>query len=312
MAIFIRSRILLIKTETVYGTDSVPTGSLNAVLAKDVTISTMEGQDVERDLDLPYFGNTGSIPADLHRKISFKVELEPSGTAGTAPAWGAALRACGMSETSVALTSVTYAAVTDNPQSATIYFWVGNTRYTMPGSRGTVKLMYSKQGIPYLEFTFTGLFTLPTEVARPMPVTLTGFRDPKIAAARHVPTFTLNGVSTLKLAALSLDMGKVVEPRLLINAEEILITDGREKLDLTIEAEALSLINPFQLAMDQTKVPLQFIHGTVAGRRATLNVPLLQLARPTSLGESQGVVEWPLQGMPIPNAGNDQLTLVLT
>jgi hypothetical protein len=312
MAIFFRSKILLLKTETTPGTDAAPNGAANAFLAQDVVISVMEGQDVDRTLDLPYFGNTGTIPADLHSKISFKVELEPSGTAGTVPAWGPALRACGMAQTVVASTSVTYNPITDNPESATIHFWLGGTRYAMLMSRGNAKLMYGKQGIPYIEFSFTGLFAVPTEVARPTPVTLTGFKAPKIAAKRHVPTFTLNAISTLKLSTFALDLGKVVEPRLLINTEEILITAGNDKVDLTIEAEAVTLLNPYQLALDQTPMAMQFIHGTVAGKRTTINVPALQLARPGNPADSQGVVEWPLNGKPLPNTGNDQFTIVLT
>lgn len=312
MAIFFRNKIFTLKTETVYGTDAAPTPALNSMLALDVILSPMEGQDVDRNLDLSYFGNTGTLVADLHMKMAFKVELEPSGTAGTAPAWGPAIMACGMAQTVVAVTSVTYNPITDLPTSASIHFWVGNTQYRMLGARGTFKMMWDKQGIPYLEFTLTGLFNVATEGARPTGSVFTAFKTPKIAAKRHAPTFTLGGVSSLKLSALSLDLANAVEPRLLINSEEILITGRNPKLDMVVEAEALSLLNPFQTALDSGSMALQFIHGTVAGKRATLNVPALQIARPTSLDNAQGVVNWPLSGMPLPVTGNDEFTLVLT
>jgi hypothetical protein len=307
-----RTRLLLIKTETVYGTDAVPTAALNAFLANDVSIQPMEGQDVDRDLTLPYFGNTGTIPADLHAKISFKVEAEPFGVAGTPPAWAPALRACGFAQTVVAATSVTYNPITDNPESATIKFWLGNTLYAMLGSRGNVKLTYSKQGIPYLEFSFTGLFTVAAELVRPSGAVLSNFKKPKIAAKRHAGTFSLNGITALKLASLSLDLGNQVEPRLLINSEDILITGRSPKLDMVIEAEPTSTLNPYQLAMDQTAMALQWQHGTVAGSRFAVNVGVLQLMRPGSPADSQGIVEWSLSGTPIPTAGSDDFTFVLT
>ena len=47
------------------------------------------------------------IPGTRLGKISFKVENKGSGTAGTAPAIGKLLKACGFGETVVAVTSVT-------------------------------------------------------------------------------------------------------------------------------------------------------------------------------------------------------------
>ncbi|SEN74590.1 hypothetical protein SAMN05216227_10232 [Pseudorhodobacter antarcticus] len=101
-----RNRLLMCKTETVYGTDSIPTGMANAILGVDVQVMPMEGNDVSRELDLPYMAAQGTIPAELHTKLPFKIELTPSGTAGVAPAWGPLLHACGCAQTIVATTSV--------------------------------------------------------------------------------------------------------------------------------------------------------------------------------------------------------------
>ena len=80
-----RSKFFLAKIETVYGTDSVPTPAANAILVTAPKLQPMEGTDVDRDLDLPYLGAQGTIPNELHAKLAFKVELAPSGTAGTVP-----------------------------------------------------------------------------------------------------------------------------------------------------------------------------------------------------------------------------------
>ena len=90
-----RNKILLAKIETTYGVDAVPVAATNGILATDVKLQPMEGTDVSRDLDLPYFGAQGTIPNELNAKLSFKVELAPSGSAGTVPGWGPLLRACG-------------------------------------------------------------------------------------------------------------------------------------------------------------------------------------------------------------------------
>jgi hypothetical protein len=304
------TKILAAKIEATYGVDSIPTGAANAILAKDVVWTPMNGNDVDRELDTPFLGQLGSIPSELHAKLSFKVELAPSGTAGTAPAWGVLMRACGCAETLVASTSVTYNPVTDAHSSVVFYLWIGGTRYVMRGARGNVKLNLSAQGIPYLEFEFTGLYQVPTEVARSAP-TLTGFRRPLIANDQNTPTFTISGTDFI-LRSLMFDAGNIVEPRFLINSEEIWITDKAETVEFVVEAVPLSTWNPFALAVAMTSLPVILAHGVGAGNIATLNMPLMQLQRPQALQAAQNIKEWSLRGLPLPNAGNDQWTLVLT
>lgn len=67
----------------------------------------MEGEDVSRELDLPYMAAQGTIPAGLHGKITFEVVLQNGGTAGTAPPWAQLMRACGCNQTVSAGASVT-------------------------------------------------------------------------------------------------------------------------------------------------------------------------------------------------------------
>lgn len=310
MPIFFRSKILLFKTDATYGTDPVPTGAANAVLAVDVKLMPMEGQDLSRELDLPYLAAEPTIPADLHMKLSFKVELAPSGAAGTAPAWGPLLRACGCAQTIVAATSVTYNPVSSGHESGTFYFWLGGTQYKMLGSRGNAKFTIGASGIPYIEFEFTGLFSVATEVVRPTP-TLTGFQKPLVASKTNTPVFTLGGTA-LVMRQFNLDLGNQIEPRFLINSESIMLVDRAEKLSVTVEAEPLTLVNPYQLAAGAATTAVVLQHGVLAGARATINVPLAQMQRPAGLEQAQNIVEWPLSLIPLANSGNDQWTLVLS
>ena len=80
----------------------------------------------------------------------------------------------------------------------------------------------------------------------------------------------------------------------------------------TVEAEPLTTINPFQLAVNQTQTPVIVQHGVTAGSRITINAPLAQVQRPTGVEENQGIAEWPLKLIPQQNAGNDQWTLAIT
>lgn len=309
MTKLIRKKIVLFKLEDTYGVDPNPTGAANAILTKDFKFMPMEGNDVSRDLEQPFMGSQGTVATELHAKIAFDVELSPSGTAGTAPAWGPLLRACAVAETIVADTSVTYNPVSDGHESATLYFGLDGTKYVTHGARGNVTLMVEASGIPYLKFEFTGLFTEPTEIAMDAPV-LSAFKKPQVVTDANT-TFDLDGIALI-LRKLSLSAGNSVDTSFLIGEELVDITDKEEAVEFTVKAVALTIFDPYAAALSDDDLPLTLVHGTTAGRIATLAIPNLEIQRPQSLEDVNGKVEWPLRAQALPTSGNDQWTLTLT
>ncbi|MGD1880853.1 MAG: phage tail tube protein [Paracoccaceae bacterium] len=304
-----RSKLIQFVLETTYGTDPGPAAA-DVVLAQQVELTPMEGNDVSREIELPYLGTQGTVPAELHAKIEFRVELAPSGSAGLAPAWGKLLRACGMAEVINAGTSVVYNPVTDGHESASLHVYVGETRWVMTGVRGTCSLDLTAQANPYIAFEFWGLFSLPSEEVRPAP-DFSAWQRPQIASTLFTPTVSLDGVD-LVTRRFMLDFGNAVEPRFLIGSEGILITQKEEQIEMTVEAVPLTTYNPFQAALNQDEVVVQITHGTGAGRISTIDVPKAQMQRPEGLENEQDIVEWPLKLVPVPTNGNDQFTLTLT
>jgi hypothetical protein len=304
------SKILLAKIETVYGTDPTPTGAADAILAQNVVLSAMEGQDLARDLDRNALGADATIPVELHQKLAFSVELAGSGAAGTAPPWGRLLRACGCAETISAGVSVTYNPVTDAHSSLTIYLWIDGTLHKLTGARGTAKIGITAQGTPKIDFEFWGFFLAPAETARSNP-TLTGWQKPLAATRTNTPTFTLGGTALVMRSAM-FNLGNAVAPRLLINAEEIWIESRNESFECQVEAVAVSTYNPWTLAANMTEQVLALAHGVGAGKIVTLNIPKLQLQRPGGIQNVNEAVEWQLRGAPQMTSGNDQWTLVCT
>ena len=55
---------ILNKIETAYRTDSTPTAA-DALIATNVTFTPLEGDEVSRDLMLPYLGNQGVVLAGI-------------------------------------------------------------------------------------------------------------------------------------------------------------------------------------------------------------------------------------------------------
>lgn len=310
MAMYYRKKVLLAKIETTYGTDPTPTGTANAILASEISIQPMMGADADRGHDTPYLGANATIPYDLHATISFKVELAPSGTAGTPPGWGPLLRACGVAETITASTSVVYNPISPPHESITGYLHIDTHLFTLTGSRGTCKMVVAASGIPQLEFTFTGLWTKPAAGTLPTPV-YTEYQKPKIVSNTATPTMTIDS-EDMVMRNFALDLGNQVEARFLVGTEEILIVDRSEMIECQVEAVALTTLDPWALARDQTAVAVAITHGTGAGNIAALAAPTAQMQRPGDPTEAQGIMEWPLTLVPLPGSGNDQWTLTLT
>lgn len=106
-----RKRTLLAKIEAVYGTDPVPVGGSNAILVRNLNIDPQKTETENRDFVRTYLGNSEQLPVAIHTMVDFEVEMAGSGSAGTAPAYGPLLRACGFAETILA------AAVTGTAQA---------------------------------------------------------------------------------------------------------------------------------------------------------------------------------------------------
>ncbi len=104
MALSQKKRLILIKLEAAYGTDSEP-AIADAVLCTALDISPLEGSSVERDFIRPYFGNSGSIRVESYASVSFETEIAGSGAAATPPEWGSLLKASNFSE-NITLTAI--------------------------------------------------------------------------------------------------------------------------------------------------------------------------------------------------------------
>lgn len=118
MPLLNRRRILTAAIETTYGTDAVPTGA-NAILVRNMTLTPQEADLTDRDLVRPYLGRSEQLPAGIRARLEFEVEIAGSGTAGTAPGYGALLRSVGLSQTLLA-TAVTGTATAGTSTTVTL------------------------------------------------------------------------------------------------------------------------------------------------------------------------------------------------
>lgn len=305
-----KSKIILVAPEATYATDPAPTGLANAMLLTDVALQPMEGEDVSRNLELPYLGAQEEIPAGLRVVLTGSFELVGSGTAGVAPAWSPLIRACGVAEIITAGATVEYVPISDAHESVAVHFLIGRTRHIILGAKATGVITMNAQGIPVCRVTITGLYARPAETDRPT-VDLTKFQQPQIVTKKNVPVFTIAG-ATFVLRSYSLDLACDVQPRLLANDERILIVDRNELLSTTVEAVPLTTYDPFARAEDRTRQEVVIEHGTTAGKVTRITVPTAQQRRVSGIEQNQNIAEWPLTFRPLPSgAGNNQWKITL-
>ena len=306
-----RKRSILAKAESSYGSDPTPTGSANYVQVIDLNIEPIVSDEVSRDLIRPYMGNYEVIPANTRVNVTFDVEMAGSGSAGTAPKYGAILKACALSETVVSSTSVTYAPVTTPSDSVTLFVNYDGIRHKVTGARGTFSINCEVNNIPRISFSLTGIFNAPTDTALPT-VTVSNQASPLIFKNGSTSNFAIFGFAAA-LQSWNLDFNNEVIYRELVGGtKEVLITDRRPSGTAVIENPALSAHNFFTDYTGTSTGTNTWLHGTVAGNKVTVSCPQTDLGQPT-YEESDGITMLSLPFMATPTASaNNEFSLVYT
>ena len=311
MPLLSRKRLILAKTESTYGTDPTPTGSANAILVRNLEITPLQADTVTRDLIRPYLGNSDQLLAQTRVEVTFEVELAGSGTAGTAPAYGPVLKACGLSETVVATTSVTYAPVSASFSSVTIYFHNDGIRHKVTGCRGTFELNAEVGQIPVISFTMTGIYNAPTDEALPSP-TYANQAAPLIFKNGNTSNFSIFSYSGC-LQSLNFQLANEVIYRELVGCtKESLIVNRAPAGDVVIEAPSIATKDFFAIATGSSTGSISFQHGGTAGNIVTFTTAQSDIANP-SYSDQDGIQMLNLPYVAVPtSAGNDELSLAYT
>ncbi len=310
MAQLTRKRVILIEAESSYGTDPTPAAT-DVVLVRDLSITPQSSDVVNRDVVRPYLGASQQLLANTRVECTFSVELAGSGTAGTAPRYGSALKACGFSETVVANTSVTYEPISASFSSVTIHYNVDGVRHIVTGCRGNFSLSASVGEIPSIDFSFTGIYNAPTDTALPS-VTYGNQATPLIFKNGNTTSFQLLSYAGA-LMSLTMDVGNSLVYRELVGGtKEVLLTDRAANGSVTIEAPTMAQKDYFAAALvDTTLGNLTVTHGTAAGNICRFSSTKVDIGD-VAYGEADGVTMLEIPYTLVPSSANDEMGLVFT
>lgn len=302
-----RKLAILHKLEATYGIDATPIAA-NALVGTNVTFTPMEGQEVARDLLLPYLGNQGVILAGIYGRLEFDIEIAGAGAAGTVPAYGSILRAAGMTETVTADTSVEYEFIDDDTESGSLYFIMDKVRHILLGGQANIAQTFTPLGIPRYRVTYVGLFGTITDVGAMPVVSMAAWQKP-LTVSKANTTMSLHGWPSIA-ESLSLDFGNVLTPRFLIGDERILISDRSATGTAVVEGKSLATINWFERALDRTRGALSIVHGKTAGNIVEVTAPAVEIGRVTQ-GQTNNILNYSLPLSLCPVSGLDELKIIV-
>lgn len=301
-----KNKALLMKAEATYGTDSNPAGATDWIEARNVQLTPIDPEKVERNIELPYMGNAGSVLTGFWAKLSFEVAMVPSGTAGTAPKWSVPMLAAGTAQTITAATSVAYNLISSAFPSAVGYMNIDGVLHKLLGQRGNVKCSMSAKATGKLMFDFDALYVTPAAGIMPT-VTRTGWQVEEGINSVNSGPASVNGIN-LPWSAFDWDFGqKISRIDLPGPQKEIAIVDRTPSSSLTVLAPDLLTFNPFAIAEASTVIPVSVPHGSVAGKKIKTDIQ----ARIINVGYDQieGMAAYKLTLEPTPVAGNDEIAL---
>lgn len=301
------------KVETTEGTAiAVAAADCNA-LAYDVqytpNISMFSRKPVAQDLS-PY----SAIPGARSGRLTCKMELKGSGAAGTAPAIGKFLRACGFGETVNVGTSVVYQRALNQPTLSLAAYDIpptgNNLKKLLRGVRGTFKLS-PKVGEPgMVEFDFLGVEDGITDAAGITPTGLETTKPPAFLST----SFTMQAFAH-KISQFSIDAGNDLTLREDITKAEgyfsCLIVDTEATFSMDPEKELVATHDYHGIWKAATEASMSVAFGATAGNICTITAPKSQYTD-IKPGNRNGLEIFNVTGKFNRNAGNDELVFTFT
>ncbi len=283
----INREAILAKIETTYGVDAVPVPATDAMLVENLSWSNEGLRMNERPAVRASFGKLKQVYGGKLRSITFDVEIKGSGTAGTPPEFGPLLRACAFGESIVAVTSVTYAPVSNAVESITLYYYQDGIFYKMLGARGNVSANLEVGAVGKLSFTFTGHVIEPVDEALVTPTYNATVPTPFINAP-----FSIGGYAA-QINALAIDAANVLafppSPGASDGYGEIQVTGRDTQGSYDPEARLVSVDDPHTALNDGSELVLDTgLIGATAGNRYQLSAQRVSY-RDTGPGDRDGI-----------------------
>ena len=202
-----------------------------------------------------------------------------------------------------------YAPVSSSFESCTIKFNNSGVQHLCTGCRGSFSISLSTDAIPTITFNMTGTYNSPTDTA--LSGTYTNQTTPVLFKQGNTTASAVLDYTSAAIQSLSVDMNNDITSRELVGAEKsVILTNRAPAGEIVIEAPTIAQKDYFTIANNNTTGVVSCLHGTAAGNRIGLVMPICDIGNPT-YSDSDGIQMLNLPFVPTPGStGNDELQLV--
>lgn len=317
-----RKQAIGIKQETTQGTAVVPSSSTDFLYVESLEISPSI-EFLKRNHFRASLDSLAGVAGKRSVSVKFMTELKGSGTAGDQTVAGFqalsyALQACGMTETVVPATSITYAP-TSAPASAnyfgpgksvTIEVYKDGLKHIVAGCVGTWKITAESGQYPKIEFEFQGTWTTPTDAAVPSPTIVD-----IIPQGWMNSTVTVHGSSTVIIDKLEIDCGNTTfrrdDPREATAVKGFVITERNPVGQYEIEATKVADYDAWGALIASTEASTSVVFGSGAGKVVTVTMPKSQNGD-VQYGDRSGIMTYVVPAQFNQNTGDDWISIAIT
>lgn len=305
----LKRAVLLAKEETTYGTDSVPTAAANALLVFNPDIAP-QTDILRRDPVRDFISPSSILIGNRFVEIKFQTEYYPGSAAGSAPRYGDLLEACAMSETVVALVSVTYKPTSGAQKSVTIYLYQDGRLHKITGCVGTFELVFEAGQTAKINWTFRGLYQEPTDVSIPAATYESLAEQPAKVLSSN---FTFNALTNLVVQRLAIGLGNVLATRPDVNSatgrKGFSVVRREGKGSINPEAFTLATYNAWTDWINSTLRQLSITVGSGAGKVLTVTCPKVAIENINAFKEREGIEVYEIPFSLAMNTGDDEISL---
>lgn len=306
-----KSKAFREKPEGAYGVKPV-IAAVDAMLARNVRFGNLEGDWQATDFATGVSGSRIEVLHNRHAMIEYEIEAGPSGAAGVAPKYRRAILSCGMVETVVAATSVSYVPTSFLATRASSALEIGTDMYlqTILGARGSMSFSAEANRKPFFGFRKKGFYADPVALPDPWPLDFSGWTVALDAEPQNMGSFTLGG-DTMRARSFSMSDGRSPVVNKFMNELSVSI-DGRNWTGrATIEWPGVAVRNMVASSAAGTALPLVWEIGAGAGQRLRVAAPKVQV-KFAGEADVEGRLAMNLDFVFLPDQGNDEIAFIFT
>lgn len=303
----IRKYALLAKVETTYGQDANPQ-PINVVLVENVRLTPNIDRISRANVALPDLDKLPSLIGRTYWTVSFDCEVRGSGGNATDPPdWAPLVQACSFSQT-VGADNVTFAPVSTNQKSVTIYVYLDGLLHKLVGCVGNFTITGEVGQPARFSFEFRGkMSALPSDAS-----------NPTVTYQNIKPALCLGagfewGSYNLPVARFTLDLNNTLAPRQDLRETYgylgFFVSDRNPEGGFDPEVQALSTFNAWDDLFNRDAVELEITLGSGAGNQVIIDAPSCRIFN-LGYGDRDGILTYDLRFEASRTTGDDSFTIV--